>query len=155
MHGGTAPQEAVMTFVRDMLSGKPEGTWTIGPDDSVLDALKLMEARDVGALLVVEEGRLVGIFSERDYARKGILRGRASKDTPVRGIMTPRVFYVTPERRLEECLALMTEKHIRHLPVLEDGRILGVVSIGDAAKAMIADLEFAVHHLETYISGGR
>ena len=144
-----------MTFVRDMLKNKPEGTWSIGPDASVLDALKLMEEKDVGALLVVEAGRLAGIFSERDYARRGILRGRASKDTPVRDIMTAKVYYVTPERKLEECLALMTEKHIRHLPVLEEGRILGVVSIGDAGKAMIADLEFTVQNLEKYITGDR
>jgi len=143
-----------MTIVRDMLNGKPKGTWTIGPDATVFDALKLLEEKDVGALLVVEEGRLVGIFSERDYARKGILHGRASKDTPVRDITTAKVYYITPEKSLEECLALMTDKHIRHLPVLEEGKLIGVVSIGDAVKAMIADLEFTVQHLENYITGG-
>jgi CBS domain-containing protein len=143
------------TTVRDMLKAKPGGAWSIGPGASVLDALRLMEEKDVGALLVVEGGRLEGIFSERDYARKGILRGRASKDTPVRDVMTEKVFYITPERRVEECLALMTDKRVRHLPVLEEGRILGVVSIGDAGKAMIADLEFAVQSLESYITGGR
>lgn len=143
------------TTVRDMLRNKPEGTWSIGPEATVLEALKLLEEKDVGALLVVDGERLIGIFSERDYARKGILRGRASKDTPVRDIMTSKVFYVTPDRSMEECLALMTEKRIRHLPVLEGAKILGVVSIGDAAKAMIADLEFAVQSLESYITGGR
>jgi CBS domain-containing protein len=145
-----------MTFVRDMLKGKPrEGTWTIGPEASVLEALRLMEEKDVGALLVVEGGKLAGIFSERDYARKGILMGRASKDTPVGEVMTSKVYYVTPELKLEECLALMTEKRIRHLPVLEEGRIVGVVSIGDAVKAFISDLEFTIHNLERYINGER
>ena len=145
-----------MTFVRDMLKGKPqEGIWTIGPEASVLEALKLMDEKDVGALLVVEEGKLAGIFSERDYARKGILKGRASKDTPVGEVMTLKVYYVTPERKLEECLALMTQKHIRHLPVLEEGQLIGVVSIGDAVKAFISDLEFTIQNLEKYINGDR
>lgn len=145
-----------MTLVRDMLKGKPHReTWTIGPEDSVLEALKLMEEKDVGALLVVEGGKLAGIFSERDYARKGILMGRASKDTPVGEVMIAKVYYVTPDQKLEECLALMTEKRIRHLPVLEEGRLVGVVSIGDAVKAFISDLKFTIENLERYINGAR
>jgi CBS domain-containing protein len=143
------------TNVRDMLKNKQEGIWSLGPDATVLEAIKLLDEKNVGALLVVEGGKLVGIFSERDYTRRGILRGRASKDTPVREIMTPKVLYVTPDRRVEECLALMTEKRVRHLPVLEEGRILGVISLGDAAKTMISNLEFVVQNLESYITGGR
>jgi len=145
-----------MTTVRHILSEKRPGTWTIVPGSTVFEALQRMAEKDVGALLVVDgDGRLTGIFSERDYARKGILLGRLSKDTPIGDVMTTRVYYVTPDHRLEECLALMTEKHVRHLPVLEQGRICGVVSIGDVGKALIADREFIIANLERYISGER
>ena len=145
-----------MPTVREILTQKSSGIWTIGPGDTVFSALRKMAEKEVGAVLVVDEaGHLVGIFSERDYARKGILEGRLSKDTPVSEIMTPKVYYVSPGQHLEECLALMTEKRIRHLPVLEEGRLCGVISIGDVGKALIADREFLIRNLEKYISGDR
>jgi len=145
-----------MPTVREILAEKPSGLWSVTPDETVFSALRKMAEKEVGALLVVDEaGHLAGIFSERDYARKGILKGRASKDTPVREIMTSKVYYVTPAHSLEECLALMTEKRIRHLPVMEEGNLRGVVSIGDVGKGLIADREFLIHHLEKYISGER
>ncbi len=112
-----------------------------------------MAEKNIGAVLVVEAGNLVGILSERDYARKVILKGRMSKDTPVRDIMTETVATVTPYRTVEECMALMTDKRIRHLPVFDEGRLIGVVSIGDVVKAQIADKEFMIEQLTDYISG--
>lgn len=126
----------------------------MAPGDSVLDALKLMAQHDVGAVLVVEGATLIGIFSERDYARKIILHGKASKDTPVREIMTEKVFYVSPGQTVEESMALMTEKHIRHLPVLDsDKKVIGIVSIGDLVKEIISEQESIIRHLEAYIAG--
>jgi CBS domain-containing protein len=125
----------------------------VGPDESVFDALALMARREVGAVVVLEAGRLVGILSERDYARKIILLGKASKDTPVRDIMTPRVVCVTPATTIDECMALMTDKRCRHLPVLEGDRVTGVVSIGDVVKHTIAEQQFIIEQLEHYIMG--
>lgn len=126
----------------------------MAPGGSVLDALKLMAEHDIGAVLVVEGGTLVGIFSERDYARKVTLHGKASKDTAVREIMTEKVYYVSPSQTVEESMALMTDKHIRHLPVLDtDKKVIGIVSIGDLVKEIISEQESIIKHLEAYISG--
>lgn len=142
-----------MKSVRGILQGKGNEVWSVGPDDTVFEALKTMAERSVGALVVVDQNQVVGVFSERDYARKGILEGRASKETPVRAIMTQRVVYVTPTDTPEECLAIMTDKRIRHLPVLEEGRLVGVVSIGDLVKVIIDEQSFKITQLERYVSG--
>lgn len=141
-----------MTIVAQLLQAKGSDIWSVAPDTSVYDAIKLMADKGVGALLVLQGERLVGIVSERDYARKVILRGKSSKDTPVRGIMTERVFYVRPEQSIEECMAIMTDRHIRHLPVLEGERLVGIISIGDVVKAVISDQEFLIQQLESYIA---
>ena len=114
-----------------------------------------MAEKDVGALLVFESGQLVGIFSERDYARKVILQGKSSRDTLVQDIMTPQVIFVWPEHTIEECMALMTEKHIRHLPVIDDDQVVGVISIGDVVKSIISEQEFVIEQLTNYITGDR
>jgi len=142
-----------MNTVRQLLQAKGHDIWAISPDATVLDALKLMADKNIGAVLVIDHGNLVGILSERDYARKVILKGKSSKDTPVREIMTDKVVCVRPDQTVEECMALMTGKHIRHLPVLEDGQLVGVISIGDAVKAIIANQAFTIESLEKYILG--
>ena len=140
-----------MATVKQLLQAKKRPPCTIGPDAPVYDALKLMAAEEIGALLVVEGERLVGIISERDYARKVILHGKSSHDIPVRAIMTERVVCVAPERTVEECMALMTDKHIRHLPVIENDRLVGVLSIGDLVKEKISQQQFTIKQLESYI----
>jgi CBS domain-containing protein len=142
-----------MKTVEQVLRGKNAELVAVGPDESVFDALALMARREVVAVVVLEAGRLVGILSERDYARKIILLGKASKDTPVRDIMTPRVVCVTPATTIDECMALMTDKRCRHLPVLEGERVIGVVSIGDVVKHTIAEQQFIIEQLEHYIMG--
>jgi len=142
-----------MQFVRQLLDAKGPGLWWVTPDTFVFDALKLMAEKNCGALVVLEEGKLAGIFSERDYARKVILKGKASKDTAVSEIMSTQVFFVRPESSIQECMALMTEKRIRHLPVLEDNKVAGVISIGDVVKAVISEQEFTIKQLENYITG--
>ena len=137
--------------VREVLRDKGQAVWTVDADAAVIAALKLMADKEIGALMVVEGERLVGVISERDYARKVVLRGKSSKDTPVREIMTQKVLYVRPEQTIEECMALMTEKHIRHLPVFDGDRLVGVVSIGDLVKEVISQQEFIIKQLETYI----
>jgi CBS domain-containing protein len=127
--------------------------WAIPPDASVYEAIKLMADKEVGALLVMDGQRLVGIVSERDYARKVILQGKSSRDTPIREIMTGKVFYVRPDQTVEDCMALMTARRIRHLPVLDDDRVIGVVSIGDLVKAVISEQEVRIQQLEQYIMG--
>ncbi len=144
-----------MTTVRSLLQIKGHDIWGIAPDKTVFEALELMAEKDVGALLVLEGDELVGIFSERDYARKVILQGKSSRDTPVRDIMTTRVYYVRADQSIETCMALMTERRIRHLPVFEDDRLIGVISIGDVVKAIIAHQEFLIEQLENYITGTR
>ncbi len=143
-----------MKTVRDILRVKGYDVWTVTPDTLVYDALALMAEKNVGAVLVVEDDRPVGIMSERDYARKIILQNRLSKNTPVRQIMTTRLLCVNPAHTLEECMALMTDKHVRHLPVLEDEQLAGVISIGDVVKAIISNQEFMIEQLENYITGG-
>ena len=144
-----------MQTVRDLLQAKGRAAWSIGPQSTVYDALQLMADKDVGALLVLDDGRLVGVFSERDYARKIILKGRSSRETAVREIMTERVISVRPEQTIAECMALMTNHRIRHLPVLEAGQVSGIISIGDVVKAIITQQEFTIEQLENYISGQR
>jgi CBS domain-containing protein len=141
-----------MRRVRDILAVKGRDVWSIGPNASVYDAMKLMADKGIGALLVMEEAKLVGIISERDYARKVILQGRSSRTTSVHEIMTTRVAYAEPEQNIEECMALMTEIRIRHLPVIEAGEVRGVISIGDLVKSIIAEQKFIIEQLERYIS---
>ena len=143
-----------MITLKQMLAAKNRPLAVVTPHDSVYHALSLMAMHDVGALLVLEDERLVGIFSERDYARKLILQGKSSKETLVREIMSDKVAYVTPSATVDECMALMTEKHFRHLPVLaEDGEVVGVISIGDLVKATISNQQFLISELERYITG--
>lgn len=142
-----------MSTVKQLLAGKPGEIWSIAPNVSVYRALELMAEKNIGALLVLEAGKLAGIISERDYARKVILQGRSSKTTAVDELMTPLVFHVSPEQTLEHCMALMTSKRIRHLPVLEGDRVVGIVSIGDVVKAIITEQASAIKQLEHYITG--
>ena len=138
--------------VKDILRYKPN-VWTIGPEATVYRALEYMAEKNIGAVPVVTEDSLVGIFSERDYARKCILMGRSSRETLVSELMSSPVITIPPELSVEECLALMTERQIRHLPVMQDDRMIGIVSIGDIGKAMIAEQRVAIRDLEGYITG--
>jgi len=140
-----------MKTVRQLIQGKTRGLCTIGPDAHVFDALKVMAEKDIGALPVVEGGRLAGIISERDYARKVILHGKSSHDTPVRDIMTEHVVCVRLANTVEECMALMTDKRVRHLPVVENDQLIGVLSIGDLVKETISEQQLTIKQLETYI----
>lgn len=142
-----------MSTVRDLLRAKPPEVWTVEPQASVYEALQLMADKDIGAVLVLDGGMLVGLFSERDYARKVVLYGRTSRETTVGELMTQVLFYVTPRQTVEECLALMTEKHVRHLPVMESTSLAGLISIGDVGKAIMSEQETTIRHLETYITG--
>ncbi|WP_136419092.1 CBS domain-containing protein [Herbaspirillum sp. ST 5-3] len=145
-----------MKSVAHILQEKPQKTvFTISPDASVLDAVKQMAERAVGALLVMEGEKLVGVISERDYARKVVLMGRSSDKTPIRAIMSSPVMYVRPEQTNEECMALMTENRLRHLPVMADGKLVGLVSIGDLVKDIISEQKFIIEQLEHYIRGER
>jgi CBS domain-containing protein len=144
-----------MTTVQHLLQNKGHTVWSIPPNASVFEAIQLMADKRVGALMVVDRNELVGIISERDYAREIVLKDRASRDTPVSAIMTQRVLYVRPQQTLEECMALMTEKNLRHLPVLDDGRLIGVISMRDVVKDLIAEKEFLIEQLENYISDRR
>lgn len=143
-----------MQTLRQLLAGKSGPLVTVSPDDPVFHALQVMSDANVGAVLVLDGEQLVGILSERDYARKVILFGKASKDTPVREIMSDKVLYVSLDRTIEECMAIMTEKHFRHLPVLDDdGKVVGVVSIGDVVKETICAQQFIIQQMEKYITG--
>ena len=141
-----------MKTVREMLDGKQESLATIAPSASVLDATKLMSEKNIGALLVIEGDRLIGLISERDVAYKLVCVGDSAEETPVRAIMSAEVVYVTPNQTLEECMALMTEKRVRHLPVKDGDRLIGVVSIGDAVKSIISEQQFLIEQLENYIT---
>ena len=141
-----------MKLVKHILDTKGSDIWHIAPDDSVLDAIKLMAEKGIGALLVMDGERLSGIVSERDYARKIILQGRSSRETPVREIMTAEVVSTEPLETVEGCMKLMTDRRIRHLPVVEEGKVVGVLSIGDLVKAIIADQQFTIEQLENYIT---
>lgn len=142
-----------MQTVKQLLESKGHDVWSVSPDTSVLEAIKKMADRAVGALLVLDQGKPVGIVSERDYARKVILQGRSSQETPVKEIMTTRVVCARPDLSVEECMAIMTDKRIRHLPVMEGDQVLGMISIGDLVKAIIAEQQFIIEQLERYIAG--
>ncbi len=141
-----------MKTVRDILKVKGDEIWRIKPDASVFEALELMAEKKVGALMVMDGERVAGIISERDYARKVILLGRSSPSTMVKEIMTSAVVYTHLEQPIEECMALMTDKRIRHLPVMEEGKLIGVISIGDLVKSIIDDQKFIIEQLERYIT---
>ena len=144
-----------MKTVQQILRHKGKTFWSVTQDTMVYDALRLMAEKDVGALLVLEAGRLAGIMSERDYARKVALQGKSSLATPVKEIMTRKVVCVRPDQTVEECMAVVTERRIRHLPVLVDDEVVGVVSIGDLVKATIDEKDFTIKQLENYITGSR
>ncbi len=142
-----------MNKIKDLLRYKPQGVWTIRPDATVYEALELMAEKNVGALPVVEKGELIGIFSERDYARKCILMGRHSKETLVSELMSSPVVTISSDFTIEQCLGLMTERQFRHLPVIEEGALRGIVSIGDIGKWVISEQRTLIHDLEGYITG--
>ena len=142
-----------MKYVAELLKRKGKDIWSVSPDTPVYKALQLMSEKNCGAVLVLEEEKLVGILSERDYARKVILKGKSSKDTPVAEIMSSKVTCIQPTQTIDDCMALMTDKHIRHLPVMEEEETLvGLISIGDVVKEVIMEQEFIIHQLENYIS---
>ena len=143
-----------MKSVAHILKSKPDPTvYTIAPTASVFDALKRMAEKSIGALVVTEGEQVVGIITERDYARKIILMARSSKETPVRDIMTSSVMYVRPGQTSEECMVLMTENRLRHLPVMDSGKLVGLISIGDLVKDIISEQKFIIEQLEHYITG--
>lgn len=144
-----------MTAVRHILDQKGHQVWSIGPDDTVYHAIKMMADKDVGALVVLDGGRIVGIVTERDYARNVFLKGRGSPQTLVGEIMARDVACVKPDKSIEECMAIMTARRVRHLPVIGDDELLGIVSIGDLVKSIISDREFVIEQLEHYIRGTR
>jgi len=141
-----------MKKIQELLDHKGSRVWSIHPDASVYEALVLLAEHQIGVLLVIDDTGPVGLISERDYARDVVLHGRASKDTRVNEIMTRRIICITPDQSLEEAMALMTEKRVRHLPVIDDGQILGMISIGDLVKSIIADQAFVIEQLEHYIN---
>jgi len=144
-----------MKTVRRVLQAKSASVWTIRPDATAYEALRVMADKDIGALLVQNnEGKLVGIFSERDYARKVILKGRSSKDTLVSELMTDLVYYVSPEHTVNDCMAIMTAKHIRHIPVMDGDSLKGIITIGDVVNSMISEQNITIRDLENYITGG-
>ena len=142
-----------MYTVREILQSKDSKLWTIKTAASVFEALELMAEKNIGSLLVMENKKMQGIFSERDYARGIVLKGKSSKKTSVGELMTKNVIYVAPDDRIKECMALMTSKRVRHLPVYQDGELIGIVSIGDLVKQIISDQEFTIRELEKYITG--
>ena len=144
-----------MTNIRQILETKGHEVWSVSAEATVYDALKVMSEKNVGALVVLDGGRLEGVISERDYARKVILKGKFSKEMPVREIMSTDVVTVLPNQSIEECMALMTDKHFRHLPVMDGDKVVGVISIGDLVKATIDEKDFMIKQLENYITGGR
>lgn len=141
-----------MIRMKDILVHKGNHVWSIGMDSTVFEALALMAEKDIGALLVMEDGKVKGLFSERDYARKVILKGRASQQTNISEVMTNRVICTSPDHSAEECMALMTEKRVRHLPVVDNNKMVGLISIGDIVKAIISDQQFTIEVLEKYIT---
>ncbi|MGE5894187.1 MAG: CBS domain-containing protein [bacterium] len=140
--------------VKELLRTKSREIWSVSPHATAYEALEIMADKNIGALLVMEDGRLAGIFSERDYARKVILKGKSSKDTAVSELMTTSVVYVTPDNTIEDCMGMMTLKQIRHLPVLNNGRLEGILTLGDVVKRIISEQEFTIRQLEYYVYNG-
>ena len=140
-----------MTSLKILFKDKGHDVWSVHPDDTVLDAIKMMAEKDIGALIVIEDGKPVGIFTERDYARKVYLKGKSSLDTPVRDIMVAPVICVGLDQSVDECMALMTAKRFRHLPVMDGDQLVGMVSIGDLVKSVIAEQQFTIEQMEHYI----
>ncbi len=140
-----------MTIVERLLDRKGHGVWTIGVDESVLDAIKELARKDIGALVVMDGENPVGMFTERDYARNVFLKGKSSPETPVRDVMAKPVIFVRPDHTVDECMSLMTRKRVRHLPVLDDGDMVGMLSIGDLVKSVIDEQQHTIEQLEHYI----
>lgn len=142
-----------MLKVKDVLKMKGNDIWSIGPDETVYKALEMMAGKDIGALLVIDKGRVVGIFSERDYARKVILKGKSARGTTVGELMTKELYSITSDKSVEECMALMTAAHCRHMPVYENNQLAGIVTIGNVVNTIIAEQKIAIKDLENYIKG--
>jgi CBS domain-containing protein len=151
-HGLREPMKLIDT-IRSVLGQKGGEVWSVSPESSVYQAIEMMADKQVGALLVMAEDKLVGVISERDYARKVILKGRASKEMQVKEIMTSPAIFVTPRETVDKCMTIMTKCRIRHLPVVDDDKVVGIVSIGDLVKCIISEQEVAIQHLENYITG--
>ena len=139
--------------VREIIKRKGQDVWSVSPESTVYQAIEIMADKHIGALLVLAGGKLVGIISERDYARKVILRGKSSKETRVREIMTSPVIFVQPQDSVDECMKIITENHIRHLPVLEDEKVVGVISIGDVVNWIISAQDHTIQQLQNYVTG--
>ena len=142
-----------MTTIAQLLNAKGDQIWSFEPKATIFEALEIMSAKEIGALLVMEDGKLTGIFSERDYARKVILKGKSSKETQVGELMTKKVFYIDSQKTINDCMAMMTAKRIRHVPVIEDNQVMGIVTIGDVVNQIISEQEVTINHLENYITG--
>lgn len=143
-----------MTMIRHLLEYKGYDVWSVKPEDTVFEALELMAEKNIGAVVVLEGGELVGIFSERDYARQVTLKGKTSHETKVKEIMTLEVLGLRLDQTVDHCMALMTKHHFRHLPIFENEKLIGIISIGDVVKSIIADQEFMIDQLESYIQSG-
>lgn len=141
-----------MITVGELLEGKGHRVWSVGPEDTVYDTIKMMDDKHVGALTVIKDGELIGIISERDYARQVILKDRTSKKTKVKEIMTRHVYYTHPDQPVDECLVIINEHRIRHLPVLDDDRLVGMVSVGDVVKEIIKEQQYTIEQLENHLS---
>ena len=142
-----------MTTIAQLLNTKGDQIWSVEPKATIFEALEIMSEKEIGALLVMEDGKLTGIFSERDYARKVILKGKSSKETQVGELMTKKVFYIDSQKTINDCMAMMTAKRIRHIPVIDDNQVMGIVTIGDVVNQIISEQEVTINHLENYITG--
>ena len=142
-----------MTTIAQLLNTKGNQIWSVEPKATIFEALEIMSEKEIGALLVMVDGKLTGIFSERDYARKVILKGKSSKETQVGELMTKKVFYIDSQKTINDCMAMMTAKRIRHVPVIEDNQVVGIVTIGDVVNQIISEQEVTINHLENYITG--
>ena len=142
-----------MTTIAQLLNVKGNQIWSVEPKATIFEALEIMSEKEIGALLVMEDGKLTGIFSERDYARKVILKGKSSKETQVGELMTKKVFYIDSQKTINDCMAMMTAKRIRHVPVIEDNQVMGIITIGDVVNQIISEQEVTINHLENYITG--
>ena len=142
-----------MTTIAQLLNTKGNQIWSVEPKATIFEALEIMSEKEIGALLVMVDGKLTGIFSERDYARKVILKGKSSKETQVGELMTKKVFYMDPQKTINDCMAMMTAKRIRHVPVIKDNQVMGIVTIGDVVNQIISEQEVTINHLENYITG--